>query len=128
MARKEPKPTDKRTIRVPLMYRFETTTGTKHESHEEFDKYAFTGKLSEVIAKLQEKQAEYPGVDILVEHDSYCDDPYGNYETHRWRLYFMREETDEEVAKRVGEDTARQQAIIDKERAEFERLRDKFGG
>lgn len=121
---KPPKPTDKRTVTVPVTWTH-TFHGDTKEVPEEFDKYAFEGTIPEVIARLQEMQDKYPGRTLKLSYESY----YHSYDPTEYHHYLVKEtrlETDAEVAKRIAEDAARQAEWDAKDRAEFERLRDKF--
>lgn len=121
MARtKATKPTDKRTVTVPVTWTH-TFGGSTKEVPEEFDKHSFDGTIPEVIARLQEMQDKYPGRTLKLEFETYYE-PYDPSEYHRYLVKETRLETDEEVAKRIADDADRQAQWDARDRAEFERL------
>lgn len=88
--------------------------------------YDFDGKVSDVIDRLKSYADEH-GPDVRLDWDMYHYEPYDTSPSPRYRVLVTRLETDEEYAKRLAEEAAQQQARDARDRAEFERLQQRFG-
>lgn len=83
-------------------------------------KYDFCGRVEDVIAEIN-RWKEQHGSDLVVDWDTDYD---GEVE---FMLFKEREETDEEYAQRIRLEDIRRGHQEDREKAEYERLKAKFG-
>lgn len=88
-------------------------------------KYSLSGKLSEALEEIQ-KLIEEHGADATLDIDKECE-AYSDYEYAYARVYIMREETDEEYAKRVAQEKKYAEQREQQDREAYERLKKKFG-
>jgi hypothetical protein len=94
------------------------------ETVAEIDGYSFEVTLAGLSQYVRDLIQKY-GPDARVHYEKYFL-PYDDNDYYH-HITIKREETDEEFQKRLAEEKARQDAIDERERKEFERLNKKFG-
>lgn len=92
---------------------------------EEDVKWNLCGSLEHVRKEIDDLINRY-GKDATLDIDAEYPD-YGSHERYAFaRVYIMREETDQEYAKRVAEEAKYREQMEARDRAEFQRLQEKF--
>jgi 4-alpha-glucanotransferase len=83
------------------------------------------GTIEDAVKKLQEYAEMYPGAKVSYEDDSI---PYDPNERMAFCIYVSRDETDEEMAKRVEQEAKWKAEQEASELRQYERLKARFGG
>ncbi len=96
------------------------------ETKDIFSPSNFEGTLGDLSQKVEELIKQY-GKDARLNYDKYFAYRYDNECTPSFEVLVNRQETDEEYQNRLQEENDYKKKIEEKERAEFERLSQKYG-
>lgn len=93
---------------------------------EDISTWEFEGSLADVKQHIQNLIDKH-GPDARLDYNRHFYYDYDNEPTPRYELYIKREENDAEVKQRLMEEAEYTRQREERERAEFERLSQKFG-
>lgn len=87
--------------------------------------YSFEGDLLSVIKTLNDFVARY-GEKAYIDWDPYNHYRYDHDPSPIYNIYRKRDETDEEMNKRLDEEKVRKEFKLEEERKQYEALKEKF--